>query len=29
LGVRILRFTNADVMERFEAVCAEIRQALA
>ena len=29
LGVRVMRFTNADVMERFEAVCAEIRQALA
>jgi very-short-patch-repair endonuclease len=24
LGVRVLRFTNADVQERFEAVCDEI-----
>ena len=27
-GIRVLRFTNADVMERFEAVCAEISRAL-
>ena len=27
-GMRILRFTNADVMERFEAVCERIEQAV-
>jgi very-short-patch-repair endonuclease len=27
-GVRVIRFTNADVMERFEGVCAEILRAL-
>jgi very-short-patch-repair endonuclease len=26
-GIRVLRFTNADVMENFEAVCAAILQA--
>ena len=28
LGVRVVRFTNEDVMQRFEGVCLEIRQAL-
>jgi len=28
LGLRVLRFTNADVMESFEGVCLQIRQAL-
>jgi very-short-patch-repair endonuclease len=28
LGVRVLRFTNSEVMEAFEGVCMEIRQAL-
>ena len=28
LGVRVLRFTNRDVMERFEGVCAVIAAAL-
>jgi very-short-patch-repair endonuclease len=27
-GVKVLRYTNEDVMERFEAVCAEILGAL-
>jgi very-short-patch-repair endonuclease len=27
-GIRVLRFTNADVMENFEAVCAAVLQAL-
>lgn len=27
-GVRVIRFTNEDVMQRFEAVCEEIRRAL-
>jgi very-short-patch-repair endonuclease len=28
LGVRVIRFTNEDVMERFEAVCMEIQRVL-
>ena len=28
LGLRVLRFTNEDVMQRFEAVCLEISAAL-
>ncbi|MEA3195176.1 MAG: hypothetical protein QOD26_3509 [Betaproteobacteria bacterium] len=28
LGVRVVRFTNADVMQRFEGVCMEISRAL-
>ena len=28
LGVRVLRFTNSEVMEAFEGVCMEIRRAL-
>ena len=28
LGVRVIRFTNEDVMQRFEGVCTEIRKAL-
>lgn len=28
-GIRVLRFTNADVMQAFEGVCATILQALA
>jgi len=28
LGVRVIRFTNEDVMQRFEGVCMEIRRAL-
>ena len=28
LGVRVIRFTNQDVMQRFEGVCMEIRKAL-
>jgi len=28
LGVRVLRFTNEDVMQRFEGVCMEIQRAL-
>ena len=28
LGIRVLRFTNAEVMESFEAVCLEIQRAL-
>jgi very-short-patch-repair endonuclease len=27
-GIRVLRFTNPDVMQNFEAVCAVVRQAL-
>jgi very-short-patch-repair endonuclease len=27
-GLRVIRFTNADVVERFEGVCTEILQAL-
>ncbi len=29
LGLRVIRFTNAEVMHQFEAVCASIEQALA
>jgi very-short-patch-repair endonuclease len=28
LGVRVVRFTNREVMEAFEGVCMEIRRAL-
>ena len=28
LGVRVVRFTNEDVMQRFEGVCMEIQRAL-
>lgn len=28
LGVRVIRFTNEDVTQRFEGVCAEIQKAL-
>ncbi len=28
LGVRVIRFTNTDVMQRFEGVCLEILRAL-
>ena len=28
LGLRVLRFSNAEVMDSFEAVCMEIRRAL-
>jgi very-short-patch-repair endonuclease len=28
LGIRVLRFTNTEVMEAFEAVCVRIRQGL-
>ena len=28
LGLRVIRFTNEDVMQRFEGVCMEIRRAL-
>jgi very-short-patch-repair endonuclease len=28
LGIRVIRFTNEDVMQRFEGVCLEIRRAL-
>jgi very-short-patch-repair endonuclease len=28
LGVRVVRFTNRDLIEAFEGVCAEIRKAL-
>ena len=28
LGVRVVRFTNEDVMQRFEGVCLEIRRVL-
>jgi very-short-patch-repair endonuclease len=28
LGVRVIRFTNEEVMQRFEGVCMEIRKAL-
>ncbi len=28
LGVRVVRFTNEDVMQRFEGVCLEIQRAL-
>ena len=28
LGVRVIRFTNEDVMQRFEGVCLEIQGAL-
>jgi len=28
LGIRVVRFTNEDVLQRFEGVCAEIRKAL-
>ena len=28
LGLRVIRFTNREVMESFEGVCAEIRRAL-
>jgi very-short-patch-repair endonuclease len=28
LGIRVLRFTNTEVMETFEAVCVRIRQGL-
>jgi very-short-patch-repair endonuclease len=28
LGVRVVRFTNSEVMEAFEGVCMEIRRAL-
>ena len=28
LGVRVIRFTNEDVMQRFEGVCMEIARAL-
>jgi very-short-patch-repair endonuclease len=28
LGIRVLRFTNREVMEAFEGVCMEIRRAL-
>jgi very-short-patch-repair endonuclease len=27
-GIRVLRFTNADVMQEFEAVCARVLEAL-
>ena len=27
-GIRVLRFTNADVMQRFEAVCLEVSRTL-
>ncbi|HWI35116.1 MAG TPA: endonuclease domain-containing protein [Burkholderiales bacterium] len=29
LGLRVLRFTNADVLERFEAVCGRITREIA
>jgi very-short-patch-repair endonuclease len=28
MGVRVIRFTNEDVVQRFEGVCLEIRRAL-
>jgi very-short-patch-repair endonuclease len=28
LGIRVIRFTNKEVMEEFEGVCLQIRQAL-
>ncbi len=28
LGIRVIRFTNTDVMQRFEGVCLEILHAL-